>query len=171
MEKMEERFSGPGSDGGGKRPTPLKVKVIEVEQLFRAFFLDRKKRTGTHSHGSRWSGKIDPRLSRALDKLGEFLEWFAEVHPRRRELFERMLTGLDASGLAVSPPLVSSSWERWKKIRDYFNSVSHHRRDASSTTLREHIRMLEVFLAHRLHPKTSEDLDEMDSFAEETHDA
>ena len=160
MEKIEEWFAG---GGGGKQPTPLKVKVIEVAD----FFAGRRSNSSCHSLESGWSGEIDRHLSKALDKLDKFFEWFAQLHPRRRELFERMLTRLDPSDIAF----VSSSWKHWKEIRDYFIGVSHHRRGTNLAALREQISRLEIFLAARLLPKTSEDLDAIDALVEEAHDA
>lgn len=168
MEKIEEWFARETEgNGGGKRPTPLKAEIVKVEHLFRG----RKKQTGCYSDESGWTGEIDHHLRKVLDRLDGFFEWFAEVHPRRRALFEQMLIGLDPSGLVFSPPLVDNSWKQWRKIRDYFVNVSHHRRDTSLDTLREQTERLENFLADRLLPSTSAELDAIDAIIEEARDA
>ena len=87
MEKFTELFAS--STGG----TGLKAKVREVEIMF----LRWRQRMSHHSDASR-RDKIDPLPRKLLDKLDEFFQWFAEDHPRRRELFERTMSALDRSG-------------------------------------------------------------------------
>lgn len=168
MEKIEEWFARKTEGNGGrKRPAPLKAEIGQVEVLF----LRRKRQTGCYSDESGWTGEIDHHLRKVLDRLDGFFEWFAEEYPRRRALFEQMLIGLDPSGLVFPPPLVDNSWRQWRKIRDYFVNVSHHRRDTSLDTLREQTERLENFLADRLLPRTSAELDVIDAIIEEARDA
>ncbi len=168
MEKIEGRFARvTDGNGGGGPPVDLTHRVIAVKDLF----WKRRKKTTCHSDESGWNGEIDPHLRKILIRLDAFFQWFAKVRPLRRELFERMLIGLDPSGLAFSTPLVSSSWKQWKEIRGFFVGVSHHSKDTDLETLRARIDDLEVFLSDRLLPSTSRDLDSIDSLIEESRDA
>lgn len=168
MEKIEERFAGPIRGGvGGKRPMSLKARLRQIEEPFAS----GRARSSCHSEESGWSGEIDVHLRKVLDKLDEFFEWFDRLHPRRSELFERMLAGLDPSGMALPASLVRRNRKTWKKLRGFFVGVSHHTKDTDHETLRDRIRDLEDFLADRLLPKTSEDLDAIDALVEEARDA
>ena len=145
---------------------PLKAKVIEVEDLFRS----GTGRTSCHSD-SRWSGEIDDHLRKLLAGLDRFFHWFAEVHPRRRELFERTMSQRDHTGRRLSARLKRGSWEAWNEIRSYFVAVSHHRKPTDPKTLERQIAELETFLADLLLTGTAEEWDAIDDLLEEALDA
>lgn len=156
MEKIEQ-----------ERLPPVEAQLGQIRDQF----LSGRARSRCHSDESGWAGEIDPHLSRLLDRLDAFFDWFAEVRPRRRELFESMLGRLDRSGLALPAPLVGRTWKQWKEIRGFFVGVSHHGKDTDLNTLRNKIADLEVFLRDRLLPRTSADLDAIDAIIEEARDA
>lgn len=146
-------------------------RVEDRVRQIRGEFLSGREQSRCHSDESGWTGEIDPHLGSLLDELGAFFDWFAEVRPQRRELFESMLGRLDPSGLALPAPLVSRTWKQWKKIRGFFVGVSHHGKDTDLATLRNKIADLEVFLSDRLLPRTSAELDAIDAIIEEARDA
>jgi len=156
MEKIEQ-----------ERLPPVEAQFGQIREQF----LSGRARSPCHSDESGWAGEIDPHLSTLLDRLGAFFDWFAEVRPRRRALFESMLGRLDPSGLALPAPLVGRTWKRWKEIRGFFVGVSHHGKDTDLDTLRKKIADLEVFLSDRLLPRTSAELDAIDAIIEEARDA
>ncbi len=156
MEKIEQ-----------ERLPPVEAQLGQIRDQF----LSGRERSPCHSEESGWAGEIDPHLGTLLDRLGAFFDWFAEVRPRRRELFESMLGRLDRSGLGLPAPLVGRTWKQWKKIRGFFVGVSHHGKDTDMDTLRNRIADLEVFLSDRLLPRTSAELDAIDAIIEEARDA
>ena len=156
MEKIEQ-----------ERLPPVEVRVGQIRDQF----LSGREQSRCHSEESGWAGEIDPQLSSLLGRLDAFFDWFAEVRPQRRELFESMLGKLDRSGLALPPPLVGRTWKKWKAIRGFFVRVSHHGTDTDLDTLRRKIADLETFLSDRLLPRTSAELDEIDAIIEEARDA
>jgi len=156
MEKIEQ-----------ERLPPVEAQLGQIRDQF----LSGRERSPCHSKEFGWAGEIDPQLSTLLDRLGAFFDWFAEVRPRRRELFESMLGRLDRSGLALPAPLVGRTWKRWKEIRGFFVGVSHHGKDTDLATLRNRIADFEVFLSDRLLPRTSAELDAIDAIIEEARDA
>ena len=167
MEKIGERFAGLSGGTSGQSSVSLMEKVRHMEDAFRG----GKERTLCHTDESGWRGEIDVHLRKLLDKLGAFLEWVDAHRPRRRKQFKRMLIGLDPSGRPHPAPLVERSWKTWKKVRSYFVSVSHHRDHTDLETMQVKIAALEAFLADRLVPRTSAELDDIDSLVEDARDA
>ncbi|MDE0356212.1 MAG: hypothetical protein OXN92_00510 [Gammaproteobacteria bacterium] len=169
MDKITELRAMPVG-GGLSKEAPrvhLKAKLREVEDRF----LSSRVRTDCYSEKDGWSGQIDVHLRKLLDGLGAFFEWFASLHPRRREQFRRTLRRLDASGRDLPEPFFEKHRKEWEETRRFFLSVCHHRKRTDIRALRERIAALETFLVERLVPSTLDDLDAIDALLEEASDA
>ncbi len=169
MDRIVKLLETPVGEGRAKGvpAVSLNAKVIEIEDLF----LRGKARTGSYSNELGWEGCIDEHLRKLLEKMNAFFEWFARLHPRRRERVRRTLRRLDGSGRNLPGPFLEQHRKEWEGIRNFFLSVCHHGKRADIDELRDRITALESFLADRLVPSTLDDLDAIDALLEETGDA
>jgi hypothetical protein len=154
MEKLPELLDVPTT----AQKERLKAKVREIEDAF----LGVQRKTCCFSATAGWDGSIDGHLRKFLTRLGSFLEWFASHQPRRRDELHGVLVRLDGSGRELPKPLASLNVDTWGKKRDYFQSVSHHRRTADEQEFRQRLDALERFLLDRLEPRTFDDFAEID---------
>ncbi len=149
-----------------KRPLGLTARVIEVQDEFR----DQKPKTNCHSDSDGWAGTIDRPLRRILEKLEDFLNWFATSYPRKKERFRRALGRWEGTDLDLPEESFREQWKAWIGLNDYFQAVSHHGKLTSNEELRKKIAGLEGFLAPQL-LKTFEDLDAIDVLLKESGNA
>lgn len=161
MRELMEKIVDP------KRPTGLPAKVNEVEDRFRV----QKPKTNCHSDSTGWGGTIDPPLRKILEKLEDFLDWFAAYYPRRKERFRHALSRLEGTDLDVPESSFKAHWRIWKGLDRYFQGVSHHGKSTSTEELRKQIAGLEYFLASRLLPTTFDELDAIDALLKESGNA
>lgn len=156
MEKMVDPKRRPGLTG----------KVNEVEDVFR----DKKPKTNCHSESSGWNGTIDHPLRKVLKKLEDFLDWFANLYPRKKERFRRALSRWEGSDLNLPETSFEGRWKAWQVLNDYFQGVSHHGKSPSAEELQKQVAGLEDFLARQL-LKASDDLDVIDALLKESGNA
>jgi hypothetical protein len=142
----------------------LKNKVNEIEAVYKG---TRKKTTCFSAPQGGWDGNIDAPLRQFLSRLGDFFEWFASHHPRRRDELQSILVELDGSSRGLPKPLALLNVKFWEEHRDYFQSVAHHRRDAVEEEFLQWLGSLELFLLDKLKPRTFDDFDEIDTILEE----
>ena len=161
MRELMEKIVDP------KRSLGLPAKVNEVEDRFR----DQKPKTDCHSDSAGWAGTIDPPLRKILQKLEDFLDWFAAYYPRRKERFRHALSRLEGTDLDVAEASFKVHWGIWKGLDRYFQGVSHHGKATSTEELRRRIAGLEDFLASRLLPTTFDELDAIDTLLKESGNA
>ena len=153
-------------------PTPahkesLKQKVIEIESAYGGM----SKKTACAHVEKGWDGPIDAHLRKFLLGLAKFLEWFATHHPRRQAELHGTLRRLDGSGRELPLPLESLNADAWSKMREYFQAVSHHRKQGDDREFASWVDALERFLLDRFLPRTFDDLAEIDAIlgAEGSH--
>ena len=161
MRELMEKIVDP------KRRPGLKAKVNEVEDRFRA----QKSRTKCHSDSAGWAGPIDPALRKILQKLEDFLDWFAAFYPRKKERFRHALSRMEGTDLVVPEASFRTHWKTWRELEEYFVGVSHHGKSTSTEGLRRRIVGLEDFLESRLLPTTFDDLDAIDALLKESGNA
>lgn len=161
MRELMEKIVDP------ERRPGLKAKVNEVEDRFRA----QKARTNCHSDSAGWAGPIDPPLRKILQKLEDFLDWFAAFYPRKKERFRHALSRMEGTDLEVAEASFKVHWGLWKGLDRYFQGVSHHGKSTSTERLRKQVAELEDFLASLLLPATFDDLDAIDALLKESGNA
>jgi hypothetical protein len=161
MRELMEKIVDP------KRRPGLKAKVNEVEDRFRA----QKSRTDCHSDSAGWAGPIDPPLRKILQKLEDFLDWFAAFYPRKKERFRYALRRMEGTHFDVAEASFKVHWRTWKGLDRYFQGVSHHGKSTSTEEIRRRIAALEDFLASRLLPTTFDELDAIDTLLKESGNA
>lgn len=154
MEKIPECLDVPMRAQGER----LTVKVRELE----GSFAGARESTGCFSESNGWHGRVDRHLRSFLLRADGFFEWFASHYPRRRAEAQSALMRLDSSGRPLPEPLGSLNVDAWFAMREYFQSVAHHRRVAEEGELRGWVDALERFLLERLVPRTFDDFDEID---------
>ncbi len=140
----------------------LKVKVFELENSWVATLRNTKC-----YKSQKWSDQIDMPLSKLLERLYAFFEWFDEHHPRRKAEIIATLRGLDNSGRKLPEHLEELNAKTWDETRDFFQSVSHHRKFTTAEEFGQRLNVLERFLLDRLHPKTFADIDAIDEIIRE----
>jgi hypothetical protein len=136
----------------------LKVKVQEIESAF----ADVCRRSSCREPTLGWAGDVDAHLSKFLDRLGAFFTWFKAHSPRRLEELRNMLDRLDASGRSLPEPLAKLNVAEWDQMRDFFQSVAHHRREVNEAELVAWLDSLERFLLDAFVPRTFDDFEEID---------
>lgn len=115
-----------------------------------------------------WEGEIDRPLDNLLKKLHLFFEWFANHYPRRKAEVAETLRGLDISGQTLPIPLEELNIKTWFSIRNFFQSVAHHRKHtATDDEFGQWLEALERFLLDRLLPRTFTDFDKIDEIIRE----
>ena len=141
----------------------LKAKVREIEGHW-----EKTVEESECIQNTRWVGEIDRHLSNLLERLKNFFQWFAEHHPRRKAEIVSTLKGLDISGRALPLPLEELNVQAWDKIRDYFVTVAHHRKqNPAHEEFDQWLDALERFLLDRLRPRTFADIDTIDEIIAE----
>ena len=160
MRELMEKIVDP------KRRPGLTAKVNEVEDRFR----DQRPKTNCHSDSAGWAGPIDPPLRKILQKLEDFLDWFAAFYPRKKERFRHALSRMVGTDLVVPEASFRTHWKTWKKLEEYFIGASHHGKPTNTEELRKQIAGLEGFLAPQL-LKTFDDLDAIDALLKESGNA
>ena len=158
MEKLPEVLDVPAK----AQKESLKAKVIEIEQAF----IGAQRNTVCFSVSDGWDGQIDAHLRRFILRLTTFFEWFKSHHPRRRDEVHGVLNRLDGSGHRLPEPLAALNVDVWNELRDYFQSVAHHRRRTVEQDIVQWLEALERFLLDRLIPRTFEDFTEIDTLIE-----
>jgi hypothetical protein len=140
----------------------LSSKVRELEDSWQTAI----QRSASYDDGN-WNGEIDQPLSQLLEKLQQFFNWLGEHRPRRRAEVAATLHRLDGSDHTLPKPLEELEVERWMRIRDFFQAVSHHRKQATRDEFEGWLDALEMFLLDRLEPRTFADFDTIDEIIEE----
>lgn len=136
----------------------LKSKVRELEDCW----LGALEKTTCRNERT-WGGEIDGPLSKLLERIRTFFEWFVRHHPRRKKEIAATLRELDDSGRSLPVPLEERNIETWNKIREFFVGVAHHRKYAATQEeLIQWVDALERFLLDRLRPRTFADLETID---------
>lgn len=113
-----------------------------------------------------WAGEIDDPLRTLLEVLEEFLQWWKDNRPRRRDVAARLFRSTDPSGMPLPETLEQKRVGRWMELRDYFVRVAHQ----SSTTeeeFRSALSELEQILLDSLYRRPSEDFSAIDSILAE----
>lgn len=154
MEKLPEVLDVPVK----AQKESLKAKVQEIDVAF----TDTCKRSSCRAPTSGWNGEVDPHLGKFLDRLDTFFAWFRAHNPRRREELQNMLARLDSSGRSLPEPLAKINVNTWDAMRDFFQSVAHHRRAVEQAELLGYMDSLERFLLDALEPRTFDDFEEID---------
>ena len=145
----------------------LRAKVRELEDSY----LRSRGQTICFTPAEEWKGGIDAHLQRFLARLGDFFDWFSTNYPRRRQEVHGVLMRLDCSERPLPQVLASLNVNAWQAKREYFQSVSHHGREAKEDEFRSWVNALERFLLERLVPRTFEDFAEIDALLGEERDA
>jgi hypothetical protein len=140
----------------------LKSEVRNLEQIW-LFTLEKSQSYNNQI----WEGDIDPRLHKLLKKLHLFFEWFTNHYPRRKEEIAETLRRLDISGRTLPTTLEELNIKTWFGIRDFFQSVAHHRKHTTTDDFGQWLEALEIFLLYRLHPRTFSDFDKIDEIIQE----
>lgn len=99
---------------------------------------------------------VDRHLSRLLQRLRAFAEWFRQQIPSRREEAMSGLRLMDPSPSGLPRPIVESDAALWLEWRKYFNLVSHHLTDVTDTDFEAKVAAVEELLLRRLAPPTFE---------------
>lgn len=162
MEKIPEYLDIPVK----AQKETAKGKIREIEESW-------EKATAysqCHDNG-RWAGKIDGPLRKLLTKIDNFFDWFRHHHPRRQDEVNRTLDRMDVSGRDLPEPLQKLNVEAWMELRDFFVSVAHHRRNPPPKEFLKWLDAVERFLLERLHPRTFEDFEEIDTILREEDNA
>ena len=134
-------------------------------------FRDEKPRTRCYSDSAGWAGPIDPPLRKILQKLEDFLDWFAAFYPRKKQRFRQALSRMEGTDLVVPEASFGKQWKTWRELEEYFIGVSHHGKPTSTEELRKQIAGLGDFLASRLLPTTFDELDAIDALLKESGNA
>jgi hypothetical protein len=140
----------------------LKGKVLDLENFWTATL----RKTKCYK-SQKWSGQIDVPLSKLLERLYTFFEWFIKHHPRRRAEIIATLQGLDSSRFKLPEHLEKLNAQTWDDMRDFFQAVSHHRKFTTGEEFSLRLNMLETFLLDRLHPRTFADINVIDEIIRE----
>ena len=158
MEKLPKYLDLPAQG----KPMSLREKVQELLRKRD----NAVQRSSCHPDGS-WKGQIDGSLQGFLDAVDEFFEWFADVHPNRRERISSVIRRLDPSGRSLPEPLANKQIELWDAHNSYFQGVSHHTIDGSDLEFESKLSVLEGFLLDRLLPRTFDDFARLDDLIRE----
>jgi hypothetical protein len=159
MEKLPELLDVPAK----AHKESLKTKVVELHGTYNG----TRKKTTCFNALSGWDGSIDVMLKKFLVRVDTFFEWFEEHHPRRQNELRDLLARLDGTGRELPDSLSSLNVQAWQLMKDYFQSVSHHRKTADEKDFLHWIDATEKFLLDRLRPRTFEDFSAIDSLLEE----
>jgi len=148
-------------------PTALDLPVVRHTQVTdRIRLLSKRWKTCSDQSacltGSAWGGVLDEPLRRFLQAATEFFVWFEEDVPSRRRETALVLSHLLPADYPMPQPLVDKRTAEWKHMLDYFNSVTHHDKDATEAEFLRELGELEAFLLEHLAPRTFEDQDEID---------
>ena len=141
----------------------LKSKIIELETIW----LSTLEKSQSYNNQI-WEGDIDPRLHKLLNKVHLFFEWFTNHYPRRKAEVAKTLRGLDVSGRTLPIPLEDLNIKTWFGIRDFCQSVAHHRKYTTKDEFGQWLEALERFLLDRLRPRTFTDFDKIDEIIRES---
>lgn len=140
----------------------LKGKVLELENFWTATLIKTKC-----YKSEKWMGQIDEPLSKLLERLYTFFEWFIKHHPRRRAEIIATLQGLDNSRSKLPEHLEKLNVQTWDDMRDFFQAVSHHGKFTTAEEFSLRLNMLEKFLLDRLYPRTFADINVIDEIIRE----
>jgi hypothetical protein len=157
IEKLPEHLDVPTKARGES----LGAKVNELQSSWERAQSSRCRREGV------WDGAIDAPVQTLLSRVDEFFAWLREHKPRRKEEAAQALRRVDASGRVLPPPLEALNVELWDEMREYFQSVAHHRRRVEREDFLPWVEALEGFLLDRLEPRTFDDFDEVDDLLSE----
>jgi hypothetical protein len=112
---------------------------------------------------SDWEGPIDTPVRTFLGKVEIFFGWLESNNPRRRQETQAALTRLDGSRRPLPPALASRNVDDWHKLREFFQSISHHNRPTDDEEFSARLDALERFLLERMRPKTFDDIAVLDA--------
>lgn len=165
MEKIGELE--PRAAEGSRNTGSMKSRAFNLKSDF-----EKAKRNSKEYSGELggWEG-FDGHLRRFLGKVADFFDWIDSDRPLRRELLQRTMVRLDASGRTLPQPLLDRRYRDWKEMVDFFQNTSHHRSSPSLDQFRERIGELEAFLSTVLVPTTFDDLDAIDTLLKESGNA
>lgn len=140
----------------------LKNKVIGLQGVWRKF-TNAWSSPGTN----RWEGEIDGSLGRFLRACERFFVWFADSFLLHRERVVSVLRSFDPGGMPMPATLEDQVFDEWKRLRDFFLDVLHHRVTPNEVELKNRLADLEAFLLERLRPRTFADFEDLDQIIEE----
>lgn len=116
----------------------------------------------------KWTGEIDPPVTRFLERTSEFFGWMAEQRAHKTVQTAKVLQALDPIGLPA--PLVEDNASSYLKIRTFFVEVAHHR-ECPEEEFAKWMDAFEIFLLERLVPRTYDDFDAIDRLITEGSNA
>jgi hypothetical protein len=114
----------------------------------------------------KWSGHIDKRLEKLLQKLEAFFEWMKENRGKRREIARQMFRTIDPAELPLPETLEQIRTQQWGKLRRYFSNSAHGIPTADAE-FEANVEALEKILLDSLYREPSEDLSAIDQILEE----
>ncbi|MGI0060499.1 MAG: hypothetical protein ACREBJ_12110 [Nitrosotalea sp.] len=101
-----------------------------------------------------------------LQRFEEFLVWFEDSVPKRKEGVSKALKQFEPKGLQLPPPLEEMRVIEWNKIWDYFIYTAHHREKDDLELFLKWKEAFEKFLLDRLSPRTFEDQADLQALIE-----
>lgn len=148
-------------------PAMLDVPLVSHDQLQGKvqYLAERWVVCSNHSAcrtGTDWSGVLDQHLRLYIESTTEFFQWREANLPSRQQQAVVILRRLLPADVPMPQPLLDRRLSEWRALRDYFNSLTHHGREANRDQFLERMGELETFLLDHLSPRTFEDQDEID---------
>jgi len=161
IEKLPEHLDVPTKARGES----LGAKVNDLQPVW-----ERARASACFREGV-WDGQIDAPLQVFLSRSVTFFGWLRDHKPRRRDEAALALRRFDASGRVLPAPLEALNVDLWDEMREFFQSVAHHRRRVERADFLRWVEELERFLLDRLVPRTFDDFDDLDGLMREAGDA
>jgi hypothetical protein len=143
-------------------PTPahsehMGNKVAEIERRYGVAIASSSVKPPT------WNGTVDPPISDLLDAVRDFLEWKKTHRLRRGQEIVSTFRALDGPVANFPSDLEDQAVRLWSNIKDFFESVKHHRKTPEGTQMEDALQRLETFLLRKLNPPTFADFDNIDA--------
>jgi hypothetical protein len=114
-----------------------------------------------------WGGTVDSAMAKLLEQMREFMEWVKTNVTKRGDDVLNMFRPLDGPGRVLPPDLEEEMMREWKKMRRFFQNVSHHQYSAKPEEFENQLQALELFLLRKFSPPTFPNFDEIDAIIEE----
>lgn len=118
-----------------------------------------------------WRGDaLDEPARTYLVASGALFVSMDEEHRSRLETAREFVRKLDPYPSAASSDLEATRAREWKKLSEFFESVSHHKRTPTDEEFVDRLRATEVWLRDYLVPRSFEVQDELDSIITEAEE-
>jgi len=106
-------------------------------------------------------------LLKFCSKLRRFFELFDIDYPTRMGRFRRFIRSRDPLSRNIQFPFEDHLIKAWGASNDYFQKISHHRRDTNEIEFKSQLENLEGILLNLLRPRTFDGFAAIDKLIEE----